>query len=276
MEVKSYYQKNKIINVDLKNIIPDVFIPKNPFSEEQILTAAAKIKKFGVCLPICIRKDIKDKERYFVFSGLKDFFALKYLGAKKIPAIIFSHTLPEAVIFYLLTEDVKDMFKKAELFKFLLQKGNYTVKELCDIFKFSPRFLNLLLLPLSLSKKEKEFFLLKNFSLNFLSEFTALDPEKKEDVMNSIIAKELSEKESFIFLKELSEKKEKPRKAAFLKNDTIIMNSMERLSKNLEAFGIFSEIEREEKDNLFLYKLILKNNPNQLCFDFENLLKEKL
>ena len=226
-------------------------------------------------MPLCIRKNIKNKEKFFVFSGLLDYFALKYLGAKIVPTIIFSHTLPEAVIFYLLTEDIKDMFKKAELFKFLLQKGNYTVKELCDIFKFSPSFLNLLLLPLSLSKKEKDFFLLKNFSLKFLSEFSKLESEKKEQVINHIIAKELSEKESFIFMKEFSEKKEKPRKAAFLKNDTIIMNSMERLSKNLEAFGIFSEIEREENQNLFLYKLILKNNPNQLCFDFENLLNEK-
>jgi len=49
------------------------------------------------------------------------------------------------------------------------------------------------------------------------------------------------------------------------------MNSMERLSKNLEAFGILSVVEKSETNGQNEYKLILKGSPNQLCFDFESI-----
>jgi ParB family chromosome partitioning protein len=271
MEIKNFYYKNKILEIDINKLFPDKFLNLNNYKEEEIISAATIIKKFGLMLPIMVRKNISVQGEYFVFNNLLSFLALKYLNVQKVPVLIFSYTLPEAVVFYLLQEKNLNIFKKAELFRFLLKKGNYTVKEICDIFKISPAKLDIFLLPLSLDKKERDIFISKSFSYSFLIEYLKLPFDIKENLLNSIIAENLSEKEGIYKIKELISPKEKPLKASCLKNDTVIMNSITKLSNNLKTFGISSTVKRKEMENSFEYCLIVDGNPNQLCFDFESI-----
>lgn len=268
MEVKNYYQKNKIFYIDIENISFDEFLETNTFSEEEIISSAAKIKKFGCLSPLCLRKNINKKGHFLLFFDPLYLLALKFLSVKTVPAIIYSFTLPEAVIFYLLKGET-DIFKRAELLKFLLKTGNYTKKEVCDIFKISPLKLEHFLTPLCLTKRERELFTLKKFSLNFLLLFLKATEKEREETLNLILAENLTEEKATEFINSKKIKKEKPLKAAYLKNDTVIMNSLNRLSKNLESFGIFSIVEKTEKEEINEYKLTLLSSPNQLCFDFE-------
>lgn len=271
MEIKNYYLKEKITEINISSIKTDIFINTADFKEEDVIAKASAIKKFGILYPLCIRKNIKDPKGYFVFNNAETFLALKYLKVKKAPSIIFSYTLPESIIFYLLNNENINIFKKAEFFKFLLKKGNYRPAELCEIFKISLGELNTILLPLSLNKEEKNIFISRNLDINFLKLFLLLNARQKSEVLNKLVAENLRYDDLIKYTENVLHPKEEPLKVGYIKSDKLILNSMNKLSNDLKALGIRTKVKAEQEGDEKKYSLILQNGNGQLSFDFSNI-----
>lgn len=271
MEIKNFYIKEKIFNIENNKIHLDRFLKSNDYSEEDVINYSGSIKKFGITHPVYVRKDIKNPNKYLCFDNPLYLLALKFLNVSKIPVIIFSYTLPEAVIYFLLNNSNLNIFKRAELFKFLLKEGNFNVKEICDIFKISPSLLDLYLLPLILNSEEKRIAQFKNFSLNFIKIYSTLNCEQKEKTLNYVVSNNLNEIDTINYIKQFFAEEKKPIKAFCLTNDTIILNSLEKIKSNLENIGIKSTVTKKEKKDFAEYILKINNNPNQVIFDFLNI-----
>ncbi len=75
----------KIVNLDLKDVLPNRFQPRIKFSEESIQELANSIKEHGVIQPIVVR-NIGDK--YEIIAGERRYKASLLAGKQTIPAII--------------------------------------------------------------------------------------------------------------------------------------------------------------------------------------------
>ena len=272
MEVKTYFSKEKIRQIDIEKIEADEFLKIDSVSYETVFRFSEIIKRVGIFTPLLLRPDIKDKNRFFCISNPEIFSALLFLQVKYVPAVVLYITQPEAALYFLNENNGINIFEKAELIRYLTLPGKYKLSELCDILKISSKTLDSMLLPLVLSQGERDIFLNRGFGEKLLKEYIKLPEEKRKNILNDIVAKDLNEKESILFIKDILFPKEKPIKIACLKNDTIIMNSISRLAENLRSCGIKAETKKEKTQNGYEYKIILENNPEQLSFDFTELL----
>lgn len=260
MELKSYFYKNKIFQTELLKIKPDIFLKISSLSFESVEKKAAEIKRCGIISPILIRPDIKEKESYFCFSNPETLAALNLLNAKKVPTVIARITCPEAALYYLLNNKDLNIIKKAELLNFLLKEGRFTIRELADSLSISASAIDTLLLPLVLNKKEKAFFESRGFGYKLLKSFLKLPNEEKETVLNKIIAGELSESQAINLCYEILNPKQKQIKSFTLKNDEIILNSLERITTSLNENGIKAYTSSISNENFSEYKIILEKS----------------
>lgn len=272
MEVKTFFSKNKIKKIDMSNIETDSFININNISCEEIFKTSEIIKRVGILSPLLIRPNIKTKNKFYIFSNPEIFSALNFLQIKKVPAVVLQITQPEAALYYFNENNNLNIFEKAELLKFLTSPGKYHIIELCDILKISSKVLEDFLLPLTLKQGEKDIFLNRNFSIKLLKEYIKIPEENRKNILNYIVAKDYNETDSIKYIKNCLNPKTKPIKLACLKNDTIILNSMGRLAENLKSCGIEAETKKDITEKGYEYKLILANNPEQMNFNFSELL----
>jgi len=77
--------KNKVVELDLNDVLPNRFQPRIKFSEESIQELANSIKEHGVIQPIVVRK-LDDK--YEIIAGERRYKASVLAGKETIPAII--------------------------------------------------------------------------------------------------------------------------------------------------------------------------------------------
>lgn len=272
MEVKTYFSKEKIRQIEIEKIETDEFVNINSVSYEKVFKFSEIIKRVGVFTPLLLRPDIKNKNKFFCFSSPEVLSALHFLQVKAVPAVVLYITQPEAALYYLNENKNLNIFERAELIRYLTQPGKYKLAELCDILKISSKAMDKMLLPLVLSQGERDIFLNRGFGNKLLTEYIKIPEDKRKALLNDIIAKDLNETDSVKFIKDYLFPKEKPIKLACLKNDTVIMNSITRLAENLRSCGISAETKKEETAFGYEYKIILHNNPEQICFNFTELM----
>ena len=79
----------KVIEVDINEILPNRFQPREIFEDEALQELSASIREHGVIQPIIVRK-VGDK--YEIIAGERRFRASKKAGLTTIPAIIRDFT----------------------------------------------------------------------------------------------------------------------------------------------------------------------------------------
>ena len=78
-------KKQEIININLDDIIPNRFQPREIFDERALKELALSIKEHGVIQPIIVRKV---NEKYEIIAGERRYKASAIAGLTKIPAIV--------------------------------------------------------------------------------------------------------------------------------------------------------------------------------------------
>ncbi len=77
--------KNRIVDIELKNIKPNPDQPRTHFHQEEIKELADSIKSVGLIQPIIVREEKGD---FFIIAGERRFRAAKIVGLKTIKSII--------------------------------------------------------------------------------------------------------------------------------------------------------------------------------------------
>ncbi len=108
--------------------------PRKAFNEEKLNSLKKSIKENGILQPILVRK-VEDK--YQIIAGERRFRAAKSLGLKKVPVVVKEinniESLELAIIENIERENLNPI-EEIEAFKFLVDKYNYTHKQLSEKF----------------------------------------------------------------------------------------------------------------------------------------------
>lgn len=78
-------EKQKILEIELEQIVRDEGQPRKDFDEEALKALAESIKQHGILSPIVV---VKKEGKYQIVAGERRFRAAKMVGLKKIPAIV--------------------------------------------------------------------------------------------------------------------------------------------------------------------------------------------
>lgn len=259
MKPNTYFSKNKIKEIKTENIKPDIFLNIKNIPLEKIEEKAMFIKKFGIIFPLSVRPNIKYKDKFYLISDPLTYLAVLFLNIKTVPCMILRITRTEGALCFFNSENL-NIIERAEIIKFLIRPGNYTIREISEILNISPSFIDTMLLPLVLNGEEKNFIINKSFGYKFLKEFVKSDEKKRKEIMNNIIANDFYENEAVSYIKNLLNPKTEPKKTATIKNGELILNSLEKICENLEIMGIAAETKEEKTEKGYEYKIVLSNN----------------
>lgn len=247
MEVKTFYILPKIEKIKISDINTNTPL-KSDIGDENVIRLAANIKKNGLINPLYVRKDINAPKKYILVSGHRRLKALTFLGVKNAPAVVLSLTDIEAMLLPLCDEQNLSKlcpFEKARYMARVLKSG-ITKAELCDFIGISKTALEKELLLLTLSEEEVNIIKTLGFDSAFLYLFLNFEKEKRKDLLEKILAKNMTCDTAKKYIKDIINPPATTQKNAIISNDTLIINSMERIQKQLEQNGIDSKFKREE------------------------------
>ncbi|MDK2821114.1 MAG: ParB family transcriptional regulator, chromosome partitioning protein [Clostridia bacterium] len=241
VEVKENKNDNKIINLDIDQIITGHHQPRQDFDEEKLQELAQSIRVHGVIQPIVV-KPIGDNS-YEIVAGERRWRASKKAGLDSIPAIIKEiderETAEIALIENLQREDLNPI-EEAEAYRELINKYKLKQDEIAKrVGKSRPVIANALRL-LNLPTEVKT--LLKN---NQISQgharllLSLQNSDQQRLITNKIIKEKLSVRDTEKAIKKLlksqkethKDKKEKPSK----KDDLEIKFFEDQLQQSLST-----------------------------------------
>jgi len=126
-------EKGLFIEIEAKNLTPNLFQPRKNFNKEKMEELKESIKKHGIIQPIVERKLANG---YEIIAGERRLKAAQEIGLKKIPAIIKSinneKSLEIALVENIQREDL-DPVEQANAFKRLIDEFNLTQQELAEV-----------------------------------------------------------------------------------------------------------------------------------------------
>lgn len=261
LEIKTFYITKKIVNIKLGDISVKKRIRNENFYNDDISVLAASIKKNGLIEPVYLRKDINNPKKYILVDGLRRLNAFEFLGAKTIPAIILSLTDAEADMAFLYDNENRkniSIFEKAIYIGEILKSGRITKNELSDALGINIKNLEKKLKILNLTEDEREIIINHNFDEEFIEMFLDFEEEKREENLNKIIVKSLTNNEAKKYLEEMKKPEVKPIKTAHMTDDKIILNSIERMAGHLSDSGIKASCRRNDTKERTEYILAIE------------------
>ena len=121
---------NEIIDIDIEELRPNPYQPRQIFDEEALNELAVSIKEHGVFQPIIVKKSIKG---YEIIAGERRVRASKIAGLTKVPAIIKEMSEEEMMEIALLENLQREnltAIEEAHAYKSLLDNLGITQEEL--------------------------------------------------------------------------------------------------------------------------------------------------
>lgn len=253
--LKDLFKENKldeildgevIVNVDINLIDPNPFQPRKKFNLKKLNELMLSIEEHGILQPIILTK-LKSSNRYQIISGERRFRASKELGFESIPAIVRDYSINDmaelALIENIQREDLTAI-EEAEAYKNIIEKLNYTQKEVADKVGKSRSYITNILGLLNLDDEIKKLILDDSISMGHARVLSKLENKTKAKELAQIIKeKNLSVRQ----IEELAKKEEKK-------------NSVNRKSKETDYKDIEEILKRKYnasikiKDDSFLVK----------------------
>lgn len=267
MEIKNSIMNNKILKVDINEILIYKNMPKKKTTEAEIIALATSIKKNGLLCPLAVRKDINDNKKYILVSGQRRYLALKFLKVERVPVIVYSLTEAEAELFFLCEEINKKsitVFEKAEAIKSMIIKGRIKRQEISDYLSISTQKIERLLSVLELDKNQRQIIINHGFSEEFIYAFLKVELEKREQILNYIIANRLSNDLAIKHINDFLYPKKEPIKTVCITSDKLILNSIEKIAQNLKTNGIEANIKENKFEDRTEFTLIIEKKLKQL------------
>lgn len=238
---------NKVVQLNLIDIVPNPFQPRKNFNEEKLNDLAASIKENGIFQPIVVRQ--LDNKKYEIIAGERRFRASQMIHAKTISAIIYNLTNAEvmqiAIIENLQRENLTPI-EEAKAYQNLIDNLNLTQSQLAKRLgksrPFIANYLRLLTLPKEVSDMVEDNVISTGHARTLLG---LTDKSLIKQVAKQIIKNKLSVREVEKLVSDLN----KP------------TNDKKQINKELKKNGFVDEITNQLEEK-FGTKVTLKNNIN--------------
>ena len=184
--------EKEIFEIELKDIMPNRFQPREIFDDEPLQELALSIKEHGVIQPIIVRK-VGDK--YEIIAGERRYRASQLAGKQTIPALIRDIDDKEAAKIALLENlQRKDLtpIEEAKTYQTILKLDNITQEELAqNLGKSQSAIANKLRL-LNLDEEVQTALLNSQISERHARSLLTITKEEQRNLLNKILNERLT------------------------------------------------------------------------------------
>lgn len=203
LDLNSFEQKvyetattEEIIEVDLEELRPNPYQPRQIFDDEALNDLAESIKEHGVFQPIIIKKSIKG---YEIIAGERRVRASKLAGLSKIPAIIRNlddEQMMEIALLENLQRENLSAIEEAVAYKSMIEKLSLTQDELSKKVGKSRSHITNILGLLRLPNEVQEMVATNQISMGHARVLSKLEDDNKiVEMANEIVSKKIPVRE---------------------------------------------------------------------------------
>ena len=251
---------NLIQDIDVDEIIPNIYQPRTYFNENALKELAESIKKHGLLQPIIV---VKKDNGYMLIAGERRLRASKLAKLSTIKAIVAdieSENLRELALIENIQRENLNPIELATAYHELIEQYKITHDELSHIIHKSRTQITNTLRLLNLSNKTKDMVAQGKISQGHAKVLVGLDPKEEESILNSIIGQKLSVRETENLVKSIKLKNQSTTPVSVQKEE---IANLDQIVEKLKSLGI----KCKKRDN----KIILEFKSSK---EVENLLNK--
>lgn len=194
----------KLQHLNVDNLQPGKYQPRKDIDPKTLEELAESIRSQGIIQPIVVRA--VDANNYEIIAGERRWRAAKIAGLKEIPVVI--RDVPdEAVIAMALIENIQredlNAIEEAMALHRLSQEFSLTHQQIATVVGKSRATISNLLRLLSLPPHIKQMVEKKELEMGHARALLSLDEERQLQVANQIIAKNLSVRDTELYIRRL-------------------------------------------------------------------------
>lgn len=244
--------------VPLEQIVPNRFQPRRVFDESKLNELARTIHIHGLIQPVILRK--YEENKYEIIAGERRFRAIQLLEWKKIPAIVQemndTETATVALIENLQREELTSI-EEAEAYQGLMRLNGLTQEALAQRMGKSQSFIANKLRLLKLSEPVQKGLLEKVISERHGRSLIALNEQSQQELLDVIVDKKLTVKETEQRVKKLLEqsteqnKERKATRKSISKDFRLGLNTIKQSVDMVKDAGIHIATTEEDLGNSY-------------------------
>ena len=258
----------QIVNVNVENIIPNPYQPRQSFSEDNLQELADSIASYGVIQPLTVRK-IDEEEQYQLIAGERRLRAVKLLGKTEVPVIIKNlenREMAEIALIENLQRKDLNFIEEAEAYNKLIEEFNLTQTELATrIGKAQSTIANKLRL---LNLPGSILHVIQQGGLNERQARALLKLDKKDDMLDIVeeaVRKDLNVRETEELVNKVKDSSKEELKEAETGKITgafadirLYLNTIEKTINQLDEAGANFKVERSETEDAVEFHIRIK------------------
>ena len=258
----------QIVNVNVENITPNPYQPRQSFSEDNLQELADSIASYGVIQPLTVRKIDEDKQ-YQLIAGERRLRAVKLLGKTEVPVIIKNlenREMAEIALIENLQRKDLNFIEEAEAYNKLIEEFNLTQTELATrIGKAQSTIANKLRL---LNLPGSILHVIQQGGLNERQARALLKLDKKDDMLDIVeeaVRKDLNVRETEELVNKVKDSSKEERKEAETGKITgafadirLYLNTIEKTINQLDEAGANFKVERSETEDAVEFHIRIK------------------
>ncbi|CAG9622885.1 nucleoid occlusion protein [Sutcliffiella rhizosphaerae] len=259
-EIVEKTDHEKIMQVAVKDIVPNRYQPRTVFVDEKIEELSLTIRTHGIIQPIVVRE--YEDGIYEIIAGERRWRAVQKLGWETIPAIVKefndAETASVALIENLQREELSAI-EEAIAYSKLLELHNLTQEALAQrLGKGQSTVANKLRL-LKLPSEIQDALLQKKITERHARALIPLKQQEKQvAVLTEILEKQLNVKQTedrVVRMLESATPKPKAKRKAFSKDMRIAMNTIRQSLSMVNDSGIKLDSEEEETEEYYQFTI---------------------
>ncbi len=252
----------KLMTLTLEKIVPSPYQPRKEFDYYELLELSKSIKENGIIQPVTVRK--RD-DKYELISGERRLRAATIAGLKSVPAIVVSATDRECSLMCLI-ENIQradlNFFEEAKGLKKLMDDFDLSALEVAERIGMAQSTLSNKLRLLRLSSEQQERIVFTGLSERHARALLKLDIDDRDEVLNKIIAEQLSVKESEDYIASFYDEPQKPMERPPLRRGhigdlRIFSNSLSKMLGTIRKSGVEATSRKKETDEYIEYTITI-------------------
>lgn len=254
-------KEERIKYVDIDKIHPNRYQPRTVFNEEDLDELAQSIREHGLIQPLAVRKL---DAGYELIVGERRLRASKLVGLEQVPVMIKEYddreTAAIALVENIQRKDL-DFIEEAYGYYKLIQEFKMTQQELAEkVGKSQSTIANKLRL-LRLPQDTQTALVENGLSERHARSLLKLEDEEDQKlVLNEIIEKQLTVKETDLLVDTLTNKEKEVKKGEVIrvfKDLRLYTNTLRATIKQLRQGGLNVKVEENESDDFIEFKIRL-------------------
>lgn len=251
---------NKVIEIDIKQIVPNPHQPRKHFPDSEIATLADSIAQNGILQPLSVRRY---KDKFELIAGERRLRAAKLSGLTVVPCIVHDISDRNSAILALVEniqrQDLSFFEEAVAIEKLIMYYGMTQEDAAAKLGKAQSTIANKLRL-LRLTPEERDLIMKFNLTERHARALLKLaSPEERLIVLDKIIKHNLnvekSEKliEDFIGLQK--ERASYKKRSKVFQNVKLFVNTINKAVETMQAAGISADSRKIQNEDYIEYRV---------------------